>query len=148
MWMLSPVFLALVLVFSLLGNTGDAGYAQQQVRTSEEIKQYRSFVAVAQSFFATQDDAAALKAYHWNDMQHAGPPGLHQALMSPAWYAIKSETGTWAACTDVRDESLVSISTMFPQADHTLKLKKIDDMHTVGDEETAQAAVALCALGD
>lgn len=147
MWMLAPMFLALILVLSLLGNTGDSGYAQLQVRTHEEIKQYRSFVAVAQAFFSIEEDAHALKAYYWSDLRHAGPPGMRQSLMSPAWYAIKSETGTWAACTDLREESLASISALFPHVESSLQLRKIDDMHVVGDEVTANDAAALCALG-
>lgn len=146
MWLVAYVSLALAVVWGYIATQNDAGASAIRVNASEEIKQYKSFMAAADSFFAKGDQQPLVK-FQWAQIQGSAPPGIQSARMNPVWYAIKAEDGTWAACTDISEEAMAGIAKLFPEPEVGMKLQMFNGLLAVGETETAFAAAALCQKG-
>lgn len=146
MWIIAYISLALAAVLGYIAAQSDAGASAIRVSATEEIKQYKSFMAAADSFFADAERPPLVK-YQWTQIKESAPPGMKLAQVSSVWYAVKAEDGTWAACTDLSEEAMARIAKVFPDPEVGIKVQTINGFLTVGDTETAAAAAALCQKG-
>lgn len=146
MWVVAYVSLALAVILGYIAAQSDAGASAIRVVASEEIKQYKSFMAAADSFFAEGNKPHLVK-FRWAEIRGSAPHGIQSSRMNSVWYAIKAEDGSWAACTDLSEEAMAGIAKLFPEPEAGMKVQMFNGFLTVGETETAAAAAALCQKG-
>ncbi|WP_375576616.1 hypothetical protein [Paracidovorax oryzae] len=146
MWILLPAIFLTCLLTAFIGARGDAGASEIRTRANEELMHYRTFIAAADLYFRSHAAPATSTRYTWIQLKVSAPPGMREATMRDDWYAVRDADGSWAACTQLREEAARKVAGLFPDAGGP-RAPSPTTLLALGDQAAAAAATSLCERG-
>lgn len=146
MWILLPAIFVTCVLTAFIGTRGDAGAAEIRTRANEELMHYKTFIAAADLYFRSHPPPGAAARYTWAMLKDSAPPAMSAATLRDDWYAVRDVDGSWAACTQLREEAARKVASLFPDAG-VPRVPTVNTVLALGDQATAAAATSLCARG-
>lgn len=146
MWILLPAIFLTCVLTAFIGARGDAGAAEIRTRANDELMHYKTFIAAADLYFRSHPAPAASTRFTWTTLKDSAPPGMSAATMRDDWYAVRDVDGTWAACTQLREEAARKVASLFPDAG-VPRVPTANTVLALGDQAAAAAATSLCERG-
>ncbi|GKS73274.1 hypothetical protein AVME950_00280 [Acidovorax sp. SUPP950] len=146
MWILLPAIFMTCLLTAFIGARGDAGAAEIRTRANDELMHYKTFIAAADMYFRSHPAPAASTRYTWTMLKASAPAAMSAATMRDDWYAVRDVDGSWAACTQLREEAARKVTSLFPGTGGP-RAPSPTALLALGDQAAAATATSLCERG-